>query len=71
MEVLLKQIITNTAPKNKMAISVKGTNTRIVTHLNPPIELDREKNMKWLLGVSKRIILFQTSMPIEIRLSGL
>jgi len=49
MEDYLKQIAANTAPKDKMTIAVKGTNTRIITHLNPPIELDREKKMKWLL----------------------
>jgi len=43
MEDYLKQIATNTAAKPKMAISVKSTNTRIVTHVNPPIELDRKK----------------------------
>jgi len=39
----LKQIPTNTVLKNKMNIAVKCTNTRIVTHLNPPIEFDKEK----------------------------
>jgi len=49
MENYLQQIAANTAPKDKMTNAGNDTTTRIITHLNPPIELNREKNMKWLL----------------------
>jgi len=46
---LLKKIASNTSSKLSLTIGVNGTETRIISHLNPPIELNKEKKYEMAL----------------------
>jgi len=49
MEDLLRQIVTNTTSKESVSIAVKNTKTRIITQLDPPIELNRARKYEMAL----------------------